>query len=141
MASADSARALDPLRGIPGVFVHGSNDHAAPSPRNPLRYFTGPRRCSVTSEPLDTQALDGYLTDELGWLDLNNAVGSLDVPVSASTRSASATRTADGTISMSLPDLLDELAGRRRTRRGDARASRTRRTAGCSTRSSTSAPT
>ena len=32
--------AFDPLRGIPGVFVHGSNDHAAPSPRNPLKYFT-----------------------------------------------------------------------------------------------------
>ena len=71
--------ALDPLRGIPGVFVHGSNDHAAPSPRNPLRYFTGPSKVKTASEPLDTQALDGYLGDELGWLDLNNAVGSLEV--------------------------------------------------------------
>ena len=53
--------ALDPLRGIPGVFVHGSNDHAAPSPRNPLRYFTGPSNVKSTGEPLDTQALDGYL--------------------------------------------------------------------------------
>ena len=72
-------RAFDPLRGIPGVFVHGSNDHAAPSPRNPLRYFTGPSHVKVSAEPLDTGALDGYLTDELGWLNLNNAVGSLDV--------------------------------------------------------------
>ncbi|MET0781700.1 MAG: metallophosphoesterase [Microbacterium sp.] len=71
--------ALDPLRGIPGVFVHGSNDHAAPSPRNPLKYFTGPSTVKSIGEPLDTQALDGYLGDELGWLDLNNAVGSLDV--------------------------------------------------------------
>jgi predicted MPP superfamily phosphohydrolase len=72
--------ALDPLRGIPGVFVHGSNDHAAPTPRNPFRYFTGPSKMrGVTSEPLDTQALDGYLADELGWLDLNNAVGSVEV--------------------------------------------------------------
>lgn len=71
--------ALDPLRGIPGVFVHGSNDHAAPTPRNPLRYFLGPSTVKVASEPLDTQALDGYLADELGWLDLNNDVGSLDV--------------------------------------------------------------
>ena len=71
--------ALDPLRGIPGMFVHGSNDHAAPTPRNPLRYFSGPSKIRVTSEPLDAQALDGYLTDELGWLDLNNAVGSLDL--------------------------------------------------------------
>jgi predicted MPP superfamily phosphohydrolase len=71
--------ALDPLRGIPGVFVHGSNDHAAPTPRNPLRYFTGPSTVKVASEPLDAQALDGYLADELGWLDLNNGVGSLEV--------------------------------------------------------------
>jgi predicted MPP superfamily phosphohydrolase len=71
--------AFDPLRGIPGVFVHGSNDHAAPSPRNPFKYFTGPSRAprGPSTEPLDTQALDGYLTDELGWLDLNNAVGSV----------------------------------------------------------------
>lgn len=71
--------ALDPLRGIPGMFVHGSNDHAAPTPRNPLRYFTGPSTVKVASEPLDTQALDGYLADELGWLNLNNDVGSVAV--------------------------------------------------------------
>jgi predicted MPP superfamily phosphohydrolase len=70
--------AFDPLRGIPGVFVHGSNDHAAPSPRNPLRYFTGPSKVTHTAEPLDTDALDGYLADELGWLNLNNASGTLD---------------------------------------------------------------
>lgn len=69
--------AFGPLRGIPGVFVHGSNDHAAPSPRNPFKYFMGPSRVRHTSEPLDTQALDGYLADELGWLDLNNTTGSL----------------------------------------------------------------
>lgn len=72
-------RALQPLRGVPGVFVHGSNDHVAPSPRNPLRYFTGPSKHAPRAEPLDTQALDRYLADELGWLDLNNRVGSLDV--------------------------------------------------------------
>ncbi len=70
--------AFDPLRGVPGVFVHGSNDHAAPSPRNPFRYFTGPSKVKHRAEPLDTQALDGYLADELGWLDLNNAAGTLD---------------------------------------------------------------
>lgn len=70
--------AFNPLRGIPGAFVHGSNDHTAPSPRNPLRYFMGPSTHRVAAEPLDTQALDGYLRDELGWLELNNDVGSLD---------------------------------------------------------------
>jgi len=70
--------ALDPFRGIPGVFVHGSNDHAAPSPRNPLRYFTGPSKSTPKAEPLDTDALDGYLTDELGWSDLNNTATFLE---------------------------------------------------------------
>lgn len=71
--------AFDPLRGIPGFFVHGSNDHVAPSPRNPFLYLAGPSKSEAVPkwEPLDTQALDGYLTDELGWLDLNNAVGSV----------------------------------------------------------------
>ncbi|GAA3643949.1 metallophosphoesterase [Microbacterium awajiense] len=69
--------ALDPFRGIPGFFVHGSNDHAAPSPRNPLRYFAGPSKTTRSVEPLDTPALDGYLTETLGWVDLNNAAGSL----------------------------------------------------------------
>lgn len=72
-------RAFDPLRGIPGVFVHGSNDHAAPSPRNPVKYFTGSSKKHTSEEPLDTDALDAYLRDDLGWVDLNNAVGSLDV--------------------------------------------------------------
>ncbi|MAP62614.1 MAG: metallophosphatase [Microbacterium sp.] len=71
--------AFDPLRGVPGVFVHGSNDLSAPSPRNPLRYFTGPSRSKPREVPLDTAALDAYLRDGLGWLDLNNAAGSIDV--------------------------------------------------------------
>lgn len=72
-------RAFDPLRGIPGVFVHGSNDHTAPSPRNPFKYFTGPSKSHRVSEPLDTQSLDAYLADELGWVDLNNAAARLEV--------------------------------------------------------------
>jgi len=72
-------RAYDPLRGIPGVFVHGSNDHTAPSPRNPLKYFGGPSKAHRVETKLDTPALDAYLRDELGWNDLNNAAASLDV--------------------------------------------------------------
>ncbi|HYI51979.1 MAG TPA: metallophosphoesterase [Microbacterium sp.] len=101
--------ALDPLRGIPGAFVHGSNDHAAPSPRNPLRYFTGPSTVKVASEPLDTQALDGYLADELGWLNLNNAVGSFEVAgmrIDALGVSDAHRRWDHLEV---LPDLLDEL--------------------------------
>ena len=79
LGHADGLRGLraafDPLRGVPGVFVHGSNDHAAPSPRNPVKYFTGPSKTRTAEESLDTQALDDYLASELGWIDLNNSAG------------------------------------------------------------------
>ncbi|MDL9981020.1 metallophosphoesterase [Microbacterium sp. ASV49] len=71
-------RAYAPLRGIPGVFVHGSNDHAAPSPRNPFKYFSGPSKIKHQPEPLDTGALDSFLTDDLGWRDLNNTATTMD---------------------------------------------------------------
>lgn len=67
------------FRGIPGVFVHGSNDHTAPSPRNPLRYFTGPSQKHTKAEPLDTGALDRFMSVTLGWSDVNNAAASLEV--------------------------------------------------------------
>ncbi|MFJ6532284.1 metallophosphoesterase [Microbacterium sp. NPDC091662] len=72
-------RAFAPLAGIPGVFVHGSNDVAAPSPRNPFRYFLGPSKKHHKPELLDTDAMDRYFTDELGWTDLNNAAARLTV--------------------------------------------------------------
>jgi predicted MPP superfamily phosphohydrolase len=70
-------RAYDPFAGIPGVFVHGSNDVTAPSPRNPLRYFMGPSKKTHQPESLDTDAMDEYFTEELGWTDLNNAAARL----------------------------------------------------------------
>lgn len=83
LGHADGLRGLRaafaPFRGIPGVFVHGSNDHTAPSPRNPLKYFTGPSKIRTEAEPLDTVALDEYLTEDLGWADLNNAAARLEV--------------------------------------------------------------
>lgn len=72
-------RAFAPFAGIPGVFVHGSNDVQAPSPRNPLKYFTGPSAHTRTTPSLDTEALDAFLTDELGWRGLNNAAARLHV--------------------------------------------------------------
>ena len=71
--------ALDPLRGIPGVYVHGSNDHDAPLPRNPLRYFSGPSTAVPKPDRLDVGALDDYLQSELGWHELNNAAASVAV--------------------------------------------------------------
>ncbi|MGF2950292.1 metallophosphoesterase [Microbacterium alcoholitolerans] len=72
-------RAFAPFAGIPGVFVHGSNDVQAPSPRNPLKYFTGPSKTHTEPEMLDTDAMDGFFTDELGWRGLNNAAARLEV--------------------------------------------------------------
>ncbi|MDQ0728610.1 metallophosphoesterase [Microbacterium sp. W4I20] len=72
-------RAFEPFAGIPGVFVHGSNDVTAPSPRNPLRYFLGPSKKHREPALLDTAAMDAYFTDELGWTDLNNAAARLRI--------------------------------------------------------------
>ena len=64
--------AFAPLRGVPGFFVHGSNDVVGPAARNPLAYFTGPSGHRPRTESLDTAAMDAYFTDELGWSELNN---------------------------------------------------------------------
>ncbi|MGW8484627.1 metallophosphoesterase [Microbacterium sp. NPDC055903] len=72
-------RAFDVFAGIPGVYVHGSNDVHAPSPRNPLRYFTGPSATHREPELLDTAAMNAYFEDELGWAGLNNTAARLHV--------------------------------------------------------------
>ena len=73
-------RAFAPLAGVPGVFVHGSNDVQAPSPRNPFKYFAGPSKTSNTEKNLlDTDAMDAFFTDELGWHALNNAAARLEI--------------------------------------------------------------
>ncbi|MFT4214152.1 MAG: metallophosphoesterase family protein [Microbacterium sp.] len=72
-------RAFEPLRGVAGVFVHGSNDVVAPSGRNPLHYFRGPSQQSHEVETLDTAAMEAYFADDLGWTDLNNAAAVLRV--------------------------------------------------------------
>ncbi|MCK6067467.1 MULTISPECIES: metallophosphoesterase [Microbacterium] len=71
--------AFAPFAGIPGVFVHGSNDMQAPSPRNPLLYFSGPSKRKPAVQNLDVDALDRYLEDELGWRDLDNTAAALAV--------------------------------------------------------------
>ena len=72
-------RAFAPFAGIPGVFVHGSNDVTVPSPRNPFKYFAGPSKKHDSKEQLDTEGLDRYLSDSLGWHDLNNAAARVQV--------------------------------------------------------------
>ncbi len=70
--------AFERFRGIPGAFVHGSNDYYGPQAKNPLKYFTGPSKMASTASLLDNEALTAYFED-LGWLDLNNTAGSLDL--------------------------------------------------------------
>lgn len=70
--------ALEVFRGIPGVFVHGSNDYFGPSFKNPLRYFTGPSKLHGSVEHLDTAALTAVF-ESFGWLDLDNRAGRLTV--------------------------------------------------------------
>ncbi|WP_084128197.1 metallophosphoesterase [Demequina sp. NBRC 110055] len=70
--------ALEPLLAFPGVFVHGSNDYFAPTPRNPLKYLREPTQASAGATALDTAALTAGLT-EGGWTDLNNVRASLEI--------------------------------------------------------------
>jgi len=73
-------RALDAFEGVPGVFVHGSNDYFGPVLKNPFGYFFEGTHAKVKRHPdLDTDALDTYLEDELGWFDLNNAVRAIEL--------------------------------------------------------------
>lgn len=64
--------ALEPFAGVPGVYVHGSNDYFGPTGKNPLAYLTGPSGRGHAAEPLDTEALEAFFA-ELGWVSLNNA--------------------------------------------------------------------
>ena len=64
--------ALSPFDGIPGVFVHGSNDYFGPTVPNPLSYLWKTSSEREHGEPLDTVALEA-LYARLGWLNLNNA--------------------------------------------------------------------
>jgi len=70
--------ALEPFRGIPGVFAHGSNDYHGPVAKNPFTYFTGPSKVREEPADLDTGRLNSFLGD-LGWLDLNNAARAISI--------------------------------------------------------------
>lgn len=71
-------RAFAPLRGVPGLFVHGSNDVNGPAARNPFAYFRGPSGGAHRADRLDTPAMDAYFTDELGWTDLDNTAAVVE---------------------------------------------------------------
>ncbi|WP_298228068.1 metallophosphoesterase [Gryllotalpicola sp.] len=70
--------AYDGFRGVPGVYVWGSNDYTGPQLKNPLRYFAGPSRNDDPGEALDVAALGAYL-DGLGWASLNNTATRMTI--------------------------------------------------------------
>ncbi|TDD94806.1 metallophosphoesterase [Jiangella asiatica] len=76
---------LGPLLSIPGVFVFGSNDYYGPRPKNPARYLRRLDKIHNENARDQSDAVElpwKELRDELravGWLDLNNAHGSLTV--------------------------------------------------------------
>ncbi|MFV0375121.1 metallophosphoesterase [Microbacterium sp.] len=78
-ALAALRRAFEPLRGVPGLFVHGSNDVIAPKVRNPFGYLAGPSQRHREPATLDTEAMDAWFTDQLGWTALNNTAARLTV--------------------------------------------------------------
>lgn len=62
--------------GVPGVFVHGSNDYYSPIAKNPLNYLRAPSRTGTRKPDLDNAALTRGLLD-LGFVDLNNSATTL----------------------------------------------------------------
>lgn len=72
-------KALQVFAGIPGVFVHGSNDYFGPQLKNPFSYFGGPSARPVKLNTLDTARLERYFEDTLGWLSLNNTARAIEV--------------------------------------------------------------
>lgn len=73
------ADALQAFRGVPGFFVHGSNDVYGPEYKNPLRYFVGPSKPGGSPvNRLDTEGLERAF-EELGWLNLNNTARAIEV--------------------------------------------------------------
>lgn len=68
---------FDAFEGIPGVFVLGSNDYYAPTPKNPFKYFF-PGHKRIVGDPNPWRELVAGMT-ERGWLDLTNRRATLDV--------------------------------------------------------------
>jgi predicted MPP superfamily phosphohydrolase len=72
-------RALEGFEGIPGVFVNGSNDYFGPVLKNPFNYFVPGPRSDHEPQELDTDALESFFEDGLGWMNLNNQAHALRI--------------------------------------------------------------
>ena len=62
---------------VPGVYVNGSNDYHGPTRKNWLRYLVRHSGgAKAVPADLDTPRLERFFREGLGWISLNNAVGS-----------------------------------------------------------------
>lgn len=71
--------ALEPFRGIPGVFVHGSNDYFGPKAKNPFHYFREPSAHNERAATLDTERTESFFENTLGWHSLNNRAQAIEL--------------------------------------------------------------
>ncbi len=72
---------LNPLTGVPGVYVNGSNDLYAPAKRNPFQYLLRPsdrHREEDMNLKLDTDSLNAGF-NSFGWQNLNNSAARINV--------------------------------------------------------------
>jgi predicted MPP superfamily phosphohydrolase len=72
------AKTLEPLNGVPGVFVFGSNDYWSPKTVNPFKYFSKDRTPVMSTPRLPTDELESELLNA-GWVGLNNERGQTTV--------------------------------------------------------------
>jgi predicted MPP superfamily phosphohydrolase len=72
-------RGLEPFAGIPGAYVNGSNDYFGPVFKSPLSYFSPNKKREYKPANLDTDALESFFQDDLGWISLNNVAGELSI--------------------------------------------------------------
>ena len=72
------AEALAPFAGVPGVYVHGSNDYYGPSLKNPLRYLGFPKLGNDDPAELDIEVLE-RIYDSYGWVNLNNSAARMSL--------------------------------------------------------------
>ena len=135
-------RALAPFTGIPGVFVHGSNDYHGPIFKNPLRYFV----ITEDSRPgrianLDTAGMERFFDGPARMARTSTTPPAPSRSAApASSCSAPTTPTATGIGSTCCPEPSRPCArtsagASARARRCSASASPTPPTAGCSTTS------
>jgi len=95
---------LEPFRGVPGVFVNGSNDYYGPTPKNPFTYFGGPSKVHRAPVDLDVDRMQSFLPTSSAGSTSTTRPGPSNCGAPGSNCSASTTPTGDGTGSTASPE-------------------------------------